>query len=356
MSIKIQTWAWKQPLKTGPKIALLALADESNDQGMVFLSREKLALKIAGLDESATFDEKENAARTLRRHVKVLMEENYIMTGRRQRKWSRGRAIDVIFLNVREVEGVTLYDSQDDVPGELPNPFLSNEPVDNSPNVLPDNLSGKRVSPSQDLGDNLSGKTSEPVLTGQNRTSYRTNRDVLPDNFVPEKTGALKGTRARLTLNNPLNPPPSSPPSPQEPPVDNPQMEEEEEKKTSKGFTRDPLLSELRSSLHRQKIHHTFTDTQLKAVMDMITSRYTDGGRAVKSPIGLTIFTIQNEPGGLDSLVKEATYRAQNPAPAPDVSPQRKWCDFHTREYTSAACPMCSNPRLANLPGERNSS
>lgn len=406
MSNKIQDWAWKQPLKAGPKLALMALADESNDQGMVFLGRSKLAMKVAGIDETAGPEEVDNAARVLRRHINVLIEENYMMTGRRQRKWSRGRAIDVIFLNVRGVEGVQVYDSEDDVPGQLPNPFLLNKPVDNSENVLPDNLSGKRVSPSQDLGDNLSGKSYSET----NPMSYRTKTDVLPDKNGHEKPIALKGTRARI---NPLNNPSVSPVlnSTQEPPVEKTQTDgltdgltdrrnsegkfspitsepispvlsapelpgsaSEAEVRVAPGsaaaapqppaseipgwITRGVNHATLRRQLHQAQLETTGISEELLA--QMIAIVFSRATQPVRSPQRFAYSCIAKEFYELLSLAQATFAETQDPvaAGAAPTAPKRvkpSWCQLHNREYTSAACPVCSNPRIAALEEPQNS-
>lgn len=341
MSSKIQKWAWEQQLKSGPKLTLMALADESNDQGMVFLGREKLAAKIAGIDyHAATPEELDNAARSLRRTMKTLIDENYVMTGRRQRKWSRGRAIDVIFLNVRGVDGVSLYDSRDDVPGELPNPFLFNEPVDNSTNVLGDNLSGKKVSPSQDLGDNLSGKTSERVFTGQNRTSYRTKPHILPDKTGSEESAALIGTRARLTLNNPDNPQSVGPGST---PVKNSADGQTDRKSenSSPRITRGVNHSKLRQDLYQAQLDTSaIEDDVLSQIITIVFSRAT---QPVRSPQRFAFSCISKEFHELVSLA-ESVIEQENPAPAP----QRLTCPIHHADHLAGReCPGCRADRLA---------
>ncbi|WP_346924455.1 hypothetical protein [Rothia sp. (in: high G+C Gram-positive bacteria)] len=355
MSNKIQTWAWTQPLKAGPKLALMALADESNDQGMVFLSREKLAMKVAGIDTTATPDEIDNATRSLRRNIKVLMEHNYMMAGRRQRKWTRGRAIDVIFLNVRGVPGVRLYDSVDDVPGELPNPYLMDEtPVDNSSYLLPDNLSGKSIFPSQHLEDNLSGKPSKPSLTGQKVTSYRTKSDVLPDKSEHQKNGALIGTRARLTLNNPSNPQSVN------------QMEQDLNVLLTEGLNNQSIGAmpsglaqhQLRSAMNRSypgMLDAVDVET-LDGIMRMLVNREERRGQQVKNPVGFCIKAIEREPGGISALVALANierYTAQDQvvdeASASISTAPVAFCSEHTREYTGQ-CLLCLKEASGILP------
>lgn len=339
MSLEMITWAMKQDVKNSMFQVLIAIANEADSEGVCFTGQAKLAYKANVTD------------RTLRTCISHLREMDLLHTERRTMTFGRGRKTDAIILHpeVKEHEKPPYpAEAEERKTAARNRKKYEVTPPESVDNFLPENFSGRNEIPSQAQPEKFSGRT--------------TNRKTQV--FQPENSGVSTGkiqqtafnrnARAFNPFNNPSNPPPSIPASSQESPVDNQQLEEEEN--VSTGFTRDPLISDLRRSLHRQGIPHNFADAQLKAVVDMVTSRYVEAGRTVKSPVGLTIFTIKNEPGGLPSLVKEATYRAQNPEPvtnmSPLSSPAKSWCDTHNREYTGARCPVCSNPRLATLEGE----
>lgn len=73
MSVRVSTWAWKQPVGANAKLVLLALADQSNDQGQCWPRQSTLVAKC-GLSE-----------RALRAHVESLESGGYIKRERRHR-------------------------------------------------------------------------------------------------------------------------------------------------------------------------------------------------------------------------------------------------------------------------------
>lgn len=58
-------WAWEQPVTSAPKLVLMAIADQANDEGCVWLSLDRLAFKSS------------QTRRTVQRHIQVLSQKPY---------------------------------------------------------------------------------------------------------------------------------------------------------------------------------------------------------------------------------------------------------------------------------------
>jgi DNA-binding transcriptional MocR family regulator len=73
MSVRVSTWAWKQPIGGSVKLVLLALADQANDAGSCWPAQSTLAAKC-GVSE-----------RTLQTHLAALQAAGYLARERRHR-------------------------------------------------------------------------------------------------------------------------------------------------------------------------------------------------------------------------------------------------------------------------------
>jgi hypothetical protein len=90
VSVRVSTWAWKQPLRGTAKLVLLALADQANDSGTCWPGQETLAEKC-GL-----------SLRALRDRLQALEDGQYI--GRERRHGTNGaRTSDLYTVNVPAV-------------------------------------------------------------------------------------------------------------------------------------------------------------------------------------------------------------------------------------------------------------
>jgi DNA-binding transcriptional regulator YhcF (GntR family) len=52
MSLRVMTWAWSVHLSPTPKLVLMALADEADDDGYCFPSQRRLAAKCSITDRT----------------------------------------------------------------------------------------------------------------------------------------------------------------------------------------------------------------------------------------------------------------------------------------------------------------
>lgn len=67
MSVKAMTWAWEQPVKPGPKLVLVALADHSDGAGVCWPGHELIANKC-GLSRQTVLE-----------HIATLEESGYLV-------------------------------------------------------------------------------------------------------------------------------------------------------------------------------------------------------------------------------------------------------------------------------------
>ena len=99
MSFKLTREAWQTPLDGNPKYVLLALADYADKRGVCFPGIDKISIKC-GLNE-----------RTVRRAVKILLKEGYIM------KWRRFNTSNIYQLSLSSTGQIvrSIKDTKSDV-------------------------------------------------------------------------------------------------------------------------------------------------------------------------------------------------------------------------------------------------
>lgn len=111
MSVRVSTWAWKQPIGGNRKLVLLALADQANDAGCCWPAQSTLAAKC-GISEE-----------TLRAHIVWLESEGFLGRDRRHRG-DGARTSDLYTLALPgESEGGT--GDHPEISGRLPEDFGS---------------------------------------------------------------------------------------------------------------------------------------------------------------------------------------------------------------------------------------
>lgn len=335
MSLEMMVWALKKDLKNSDFKAMIYIANEADSSGICYTGQEKLAAK-SGL-----------GLRTLQGSISRLRKMDLLHTERRPAEFARGRKVDAIILHPQNADWELPQQLQE---AEEIREFrrlrdayeVIEEPVDNSVSDLPADSAGRYEKPSQTQGAKIAGKSFNPQKADVQpaKMSRSTRKNKQP---------AFNRNARAFNPINPVNP--SSTPvlnSTQEPAVENERMDGG--KTSSEEAPRNPQVAELRRSINRQGINHQYTDVELFDVLEMLTKRYTAVGREVSSPVGLMISAIRNEPGGLDALVLQAKelQHMQQAQAAPAVA-KPAWCSMHNREYTSPACPVCSNPRLVAL-------
>lgn len=335
MSLEMMVWALKKDLKNSDFKAMIYIANEADSSGICYTGQEKLAAK-SGL-----------GLRTLQGSISRLRKMDLLHTERRPAEFARGRKVDAIILHPQNADWEIPQQLQDVEEirefRRLRDTYeVIDDHVDNAPDNLPAKSAGKYENPSQTQGAEFAGKSFNPqkadVQPAKMSRSTRKN----------EQPAFNRNARAFNPI-NPVNP--SSIPvlnSTQEPTVENERMDGG--KTSAEEAPRNPQVAELRRSINRQGISHQYTDAELLDVLEMLTKRYTAVGREVSSPVGLMISAIRNEPGGLDALVlqaKELQHMQQAQVVPAEAKPS--WCSVHNREYTSPACPVCSNPRLVAL-------
>ncbi|MBF0807318.1 hypothetical protein E4U03_01625 [Rothia nasimurium] len=123
-------------------------------------------------------------------------------------------------------------------------------------------------------------------------------------------------------------------------------------------ITRGVNHATLRQELHQALLETTGISEKLLA--QMITIVFSRATQPVRSPQRFAYSCITKEFYELLSLAQATLAETQDPAAtgATSGAPKRvkpSWCQLHNREYTSAACPVCSNPRMAALEESQNS-
>lgn len=367
----IQSWVLrKNQLSASEFQGLTYIAAEADGHGNYYGGQAHL-VKTSGMKP-----------RTLQRVIAQLREKDLLHSERRPCPLERGRMNDVIVLHLANSDWETplevdpvLEDYQRrlreayELIEELTGPNL---PVDNLVDIQPANLAGKYKTPSQNLDANLAGKSVENVSTRQKVRIYPPKMVDLPANLAGKSESALKGT-ARATralkgnllidLNQSISQSPISSTGAREPkpaaPVTDGLIDHAPQAEICQ-LPAAAFLGQVRRGLTRccQMDTSTFSDTQLTAAIEEILSR--TNSAVLENPIGFCIKAIGNEPGGLPALLEAAELKAcrQQVRDRRVAVPKRvkpSWCQLHNREYTSAACPVCSNPRMAALEEPQNS-
>lgn len=183
MSYAALNWAWQADIPTGPKMVLVALADQAGH-------REDTTelVTVAGQERLAAMTSM--SVRSIARHLAWLEDRGYITRTTRRRP-DGYRTSDTTTLNLDSTPTT-----------ETPTTETNSLPVS------PDNLSAVETSPdtvSPDIGDDLTGQSGRPHLTQcpvlketPSRTTSRTPRGAqgaAPSGDDPVSKPSRRGTR-----------------------------------------------------------------------------------------------------------------------------------------------------------------
>lgn len=353
MSLEMITWALRLDLKSTRFQVMIALANEANSEGYIFTGTDKLVWYS------------NVSLRTFRTVMAEFKDMDLLHTERRYRDFGDGREADTICLhywntenfkpNYPGAEASRQYAQKSrerfEIPTEDYGRKYNREPVDNSPQTL----SAKFA---------LNGKTA-----GQTESAkFAPNPSPAPAKAeLSAKTAPAKCKNEHLAFNrtarafNPINPETDKSISQSEnlstPAVDKRQTEGSSEIKIHRGVN----LAQLRQRL-LVRTGREFTDDLLSEMLDIIFNRAHHANIRIDSPLAYCASSIAKAPDEFISQVlsareaelAESVIEHQQDSAQISQPKQRKWCEHHYREYTAPQCPVCANPRIANLPGEPN--
>lgn len=300
MSLEMMVWALKKDIKNSEFRILLNIANEADSSGVCYTGQKKLSAK-SGL-----------SIRTVKASIAELRKKDLLHTERRPADFARGRNVDAIILHPT----VTHWDVPDtDDPEEIEYSrqlrkqyeYVENEPSPEE-NFQGAKSAPKYVSPSQTQGAKSAPSGAEPTFKVQKSV-------VQGANLSTKNETALKGTRARLTLNNPVidqsitqSPNTSTGASQKEPatPVNDGVMidSNHHEDQSICGIPTHRFISQLRTGLSRYGNTSTqeFSDEQLLTVAEEVLNR-TDRTR-VANLVGFCVTAIGNEDGGIPAILE----------------------------------------------------
>ncbi|MCP3425816.1 helix-turn-helix domain-containing protein [Rothia sp. AR01] len=342
MSIAATSWVFTHSLKPAQFVVLFSVADEAESDGACYMGQKKLAWKA------------DCSVRTVQRQLKEFEQMGLLHIERRYPEWARGRMTDAIVLHLDQAGTKGAYPGQAEIKKqqdedrrryEVPVDVVEDGP-DSADADLHDNLSPRCVSPSQDQGDILSPRPIYPTVSND-----------LGDIFESKDSGALKGTRARLTRQSRQSENDSnSKTEPAAPETDGQTDEDSSPAKVCRGVSLDQLRGRLGSVLSG------VSDEQLEVMISIVLDRAS--GR-VKSPLAFVAAGINREPAELRSQAEDlltvktgATAADWDDFLADEVGAQLaetsgtaalRTCPVHQIDHLGT-CPSCRADSLATQP------
>lgn len=296
MSLEMMVWALKKDLKNSEFRILLNIANEADSSGICFTGQKKLSAK-SGL-----------SIRTVKASISELRKKDLLHTERRPAEFARGRNVDAIILH----PGITHWDipqtedlEEIEYSRQLRKQYEYIEKEDiQDPEFQGAKSAPRYVSPSQTQGAKYAPSEAQTTFKVQ-------KMDVQGANLSTKTEGALKGTRARLTLNNPVinqsitQSANTSTDAREETPVTDGLMTDSKDLQGDIcGVPAKIFITQLRTGLSRYNAMNTsqFAATELLQVVEEILNR-TDRTK-VTNPVGFCVRVIGNEPGGIPAILE----------------------------------------------------
>lgn len=329
MSVRATQWAYSHDLKPSAFVVLLALADEADSDGCCYMGNAKLAWKA------------NVSPRTLIRHLNELRELGVLHTERRAPEWGRGRALNTIVLHLEQQGTKQAFPGQraldqrktEDRRRYEVNPEAlddDSKPVDNQAGDQGANLALRSVSAGQSVSANLAPRSFKVP-----------DQDVQGAKSGNEGSGALRGTRARLTRQ-------SVPSGPEKLSTDDGRTDDVASPVVAHGVA----LSQL-----RQRVSGALDGVPDEVVARIIRIVLERASSPVKSKLPFVAMCVRQEPEVLVSeaesaLEWEAGFASGGAAPAETQEPVRaKTCPIHHTDYVRY-CSGCRADALAAGDGQ----
>lgn len=323
MSVRVTQWAYGHDLKPGAFVVLLALADEADSDGCCYTGNAKLAWKA------------NVSPRTLVRHLNELREMGLLHTERRAPEFGRGRALNTIVLHL-EQQG-----TKQPFPGQR---ALDQRKAENRRRyeVDPEALEGDSTPVDNQAEDQGAKVALRSIPAGQAvsanlapRSFKVPNQDVQSAKSGNETSGALRGTRARLTRQ-------SVPSGPEELSTDDGRTDDVASPVVAHGVALDQL---------RQRVSGALDGVPDEVVARIVKIVLERASSPVKSRLPFVAMCVRQEPEVLVSeaesaLEWEAGFATGGAATAETQEPVRaKTCPIHHTDYVR----FCSGCRADAL-------
>lgn len=179
MSNAILNKAWEQDLPPGPKVVLISLADQANDEGVCWPAIPQIA-KRCGIND-----------RSVSRHVSKLEQMGVI---KREVVTGRGTIYHLVFANNKSIEAPDTVSPPPDTVSSQPLTRCHHTP--DTVSSTPDTVSSKpsvTIKNPQERGNSLSAE--------QYKTA-RHSQSQIPEEFTPDRVAEARAKSTGLDLDS----------------------------------------------------------------------------------------------------------------------------------------------------------